>query len=36
MRLRDQLVGRLAAGREHGDDPLARLAGGDDPPARRA
>ncbi len=31
LRLRDQLVGRLAAGREHGDDPVARLARGDDP-----
>ena len=36
LRLGDQLVGRLAPGREHGDDPVAGLAGGDDPPARRA
>ncbi len=32
LRLGDQLVGRLAAGREHGDDAVAGLAGGDDPP----
>ena len=30
--MRDQLVGGLAARREHRDDPAARLAGGDDPP----
>ena len=32
LRLGDQLVGRLAARREHGDDPVAGFAGGDDPP----
>ena len=32
VRLLDQFVGRLAAGREHGDDAVAGLAGGDDPP----
>ena len=32
VRLGDQLVGRLAAGGEHGDDAVAGLAGGDDPP----
>ena len=32
LRLRDQFVGRLAPRREHGDDPVAGLAGGDDPP----
>ena len=31
-RLGDQLVGRLAARREHGDHAVARLARGDDPP----
>ena len=35
LRLRDQLVGRLAAGREHGDDAATGFAGGDDPPAAR-
>ena len=30
MRGRNQFVGRLAAGREHGDDPVPRLARGDD------
>ena len=29
---RDQVVGGLAARREHGHDPLAALARGDDPP----
>ena len=32
QRLGDQLVGRLAPRREHRDDPVAGLAGGDDPP----
>ena len=31
-RLGDELVGRLAPRREHGDDTAAGLAGGDDPP----
>ena len=36
LRHRDQLVGRLAARREHGDDAAAALARGDDPRRRRA
>ncbi len=32
QRLGDQLVGGLAPRREHRDDPVAGLAGGDDPP----